>query len=920
MGMARRLSLGRPSVTSVMIGTSAWFVLLAASASAAFHIVDTDAGTYDQDGASALQAGDHPYVSRFHFTLSSTDFFRPEGNVKNVTVDLPPGMIGNPTATPALCTPEQLTIADQYHDCPPGSQVGIAHVYWANFGVDKSFVATNPEDLPVFNVVPKHGAPATFAFVASGVVANVVARVRTGADYGVSADARGISQAVPLVGADIDLWGVPADPSHDAERYCRGMNILLPGAFGCQGSGDTTPFLTNPTNCAAGPVPTIFNFASWQQPDVFISRTLMEDRNGNATAMQRCDQVPFTPAISVRPTSRQPDSPSGLDVELTVPTDGLEDPGTLAQGHVKRVQLTIPDGMTVSPSSADGLGACSDADLKLTSAAAPTCPDDAKIGTVVVHTPLLKEPLSGGIFVRTQNSDDPASGEMFRLAIVVDDDQTGVRLKLPGQVVIDPATGRIVTTFDNNPQVPFSRLSVHLKTGPRAALATPLECGTKTVQAEITSWSGTTSVNSDSFDIACPGTQPLAPSFKAGTTDTTGGRTASFVLRVDRPDGQQIMNGLSMQLPPGLGAFFKGVPKCPDAAADAGTCAEGSRVGTAIVGAGPGTNPFFLRGGAYLTGPYKGAPFGLAVAIRAVAGPFDLGMVVVRSQLRVDPIDAHGTIVSDPLPTIVKGVPVRLRSLNVDVDRPNFIVNPTSCAKRTIAAALGAVDGSVFNASTPFGATNCASLQFSPKASMTLTGRRETSVGRHPGLKVRVTQPRGQAGMKRATARLPLTLALDPDNANALCEYDDGLKVDCPKASIIGSARAVSPLLDRPLTGPVYFVKGIRFGKNGRRIRTLPTLLLPLRGEVAIDVRATSTVKDQKLVTTFAEVPDAPLSSFELDLKGGKGGILTVTNHSICRGSQVVTLELDGQNAKSFDRNIGMRTPCKQAGNARRGR
>jgi hypothetical protein len=885
-------------------------LVVAAPASAAFHIVGVDAGAYQQDGSSATQAAGHPYVATTHFELGSAGFFAPDGSVKDVTVDLPPGFVANPTATPTVCTPEQLTIRDQIHDCPVSSQVGVAHIYFAS-GVDTSFQATGPGDFPIFNVVPRRGAPATLSFVAAGVVANIVPRLRTGGDYGLSADAKNIGQFIPLVGADVDLWGVPADPSHDALRYCRGANLADgPIAYGCSSDAEPVPFLTNPTNCAAGALPTTLSFASWQEPGIFISRTLTTDRNGNPTAVDGCGEVPFAPGFSAAPTTRTADAPSGLDVDLTMPTDGLTDLNGLAQGHLKRATVTLPEGMTISPSSADGLAGCSDAQLGLTNADASTCPEAAKIGTVSIETPLLKDPLLGGIYVRTQNSSDPASGEMFRLAIVVDDEATGLRVKLAGGAAVDPDTGRITTTFDGNPQIPFSKLSLHLKAGPRAPLATPVDCGTKTVQADLTSWSGKTVTRTDSFTIDCPGVQPLVPTFKAGTTDPSAGHHTTFAVRIDRPDGQQIVNGLTMKLPPGLTATLKGVPQCSDLAAATGTCDESARVGTATVGAGPGSNPFFLRGGAYLTGPYKGAPFGLSVAVRAVAGPFDLGSVVVRQQLIVDPIDAHVTVVSDPLPTILKGVPIRLRSLNVDVDRKGFILNPTSCSPKTINAAIGAPDGSVFNASSPFGVTNCAALPLKPKVKLALTGKRETNVGRHPGLRVRLAQPAGQANLRTATALLPLTLALDPANANALCEYDDGVKGDCPKGSIIGSATAISPLLNRPLTAPVYFVKGIRFGKGGRRIRTLPTLFIPLRGEVSIDLRATSEVKGQKLVTTFSRVPDAAISRFDLRLKGGKGGILVVTNHSICKGRQVMELEFDGQNGKASNQSVGMRTPC----------
>jgi hypothetical protein len=302
----------------------------------------------------------------------------------------------------------------------------------------------------------------------------------------------------------------------------------------------------------------------------------------------------------------------------------------------------------------------------------------------------------------------------------------------------------------------------------------------------------------------------------------------------------------------------------------------------------------------------------LAIAVRAVAGPFDLGTVVVRQAAFVDPRTADIRVPSDPLPTIIEGIPLRVRSVRVNVDRPGFIVTPTSCAEKRLAAQLHSQQGSTAAVSTRFQATECHALPFKPAMSMRLTGRTETKVGRHPGLHVTMKERRGHANLRQLAVHLPLSLALDPANANALCEYDDGQAVRCPKASIIGSVKAVSPLLPKPLAGPVYFVKGVRFGKDGRRIRTLPTLLMTLRGDIAIDVRASASVKDKKLVSTFTGLPDAALSRVDVSLKGGKGGILTVTgSKSLCAGRQVADVKMDGHNGRRADRLTPMATPCK---------
>jgi hypothetical protein len=499
-----------------------------------------------------------------------------------------------------------------------------------------------------------------------------------------------------------------------------------------------------------------------------------------------------------------------------------------------------------------------------------------------------------------------------------------VIIKLAGKVDPDPTTGQLVTTFANNPQLPFTSFTLRFKGGPTAPLMNPADCGTYQVTTALTPWSGgPVATPSTPFDIACPGVSGFAPAFNAGTTNPTGGAFSPFAVRIDRRDGQEFINGVSLDLPKGLLAKLKGVPLCPETQAAAGTCGIESRVGTATVGAGPGSQPYYLQGTVALTEGYKGAPYGLSVAVPAVAGPYNLGMVVVRQAIHIDPIDAHITVLSDPLPTILQGIPLRLRSINVDIDRPGFTLNPTSCAPKAIRGMLTSTAGSTSQVSQRFQVGDCQALPLKPRLALRLTGRNQMAPGSHPGLRAVLTQGGAQANLNRVAVQLPLSLALDPDNARSLCEFADGLRVQCPSSSIIGRARAITPVLDRPLTGPVYFVKGVRIDKKtGRQIRTLPTLLIPLRGQVAIDLRARSSVVDDKLVNTFEAIPDAPVSRFELTLRGGKGGILVVTSgRSVCRsGKQVADVDIDGQNRRRADQAIHVKTPCAAAKRTSRGR
>jgi hypothetical protein len=498
----------------------------------------------------------------------------------------------------------------------------------------------------------------------------------------------------------------------------------------------------------------------------------------------------------------------------------------------------------------------------------------------------------------------------------------------------------LVARFENNPQFPLKHVELTFMAGDRAALANPQSCGVARTGGLFVPWSrgGTRSdgvvvagtpdaTASSSFNVswdgqggACPSSLPFGPMMDAGPVDTQAGSSSPFTFDLSREDRTDVINGLNVSLPGGLLAAVKNVALCADADADAGSCPVASRVGSATVAAGAGARPFYLSGQpVWLTGPYKGAPYGLAIAVHAVAGPFDLGTVVVRQALQIDPDDAHATVVSDPIPTIRDGVPFRVRRIHVTVNRPGFIQLPTSCELKTITATASSPSGQTANLTAPFRADGCGKLRFAPKMAIKLTGAKETKVGGHPGFEALVTQSPGESGFKNLTVTLPLSLALDPNNAesDSLCEYTDGLKNQCPQKSVIGTMTAVSPLLKTPLNGKIYFVKGVRTDpKSGRQIRTLPTLLIELRGEVNINLRATNSVPDNKhLTTTFASIPDAPLSSALVKLNGGKKGILVVTDghDDLCYTPQKPFLAAAGQSGKRYDAATTLTAQCPLA-------
>jgi hypothetical protein len=687
-----------------------------------------------------------------------------------------------------------------------------------------------------------------------------------------------------------------------------------------------------------------------------------------------CQSLGFSPDLDLAPTSSQADGASGLQAVLDVPQNNnapanvSHDPGDVndqsagapghwrsdagrATAHLDDSVVVLPDGVSVNPSAAAGLQACSDGGVGVRgfdgtngrvlfndgdpfdqdgAADGADCPDESKIGAVTVKTPLLAEELWGEVVLGEPKSTKPESGDMFRLFLVVRDVERGLVVKIYGSTVADPGSGRLTTTFANNPELPFDRLTLDVKGGSRGLLGLPQSCGSHGWTSQFTPWSGgasTTPAGGLAVDSGCG--LGFSPGLDAGMATSQARGQGAFSFRFSRQDGEQRLAGLTARLPQGLLASVKDVALCSNAAANTGACPAGSKIGMVDAKAGSG-DPFALeeKGEVFLTEGYKGAPYGLAVKIRPVAGPFrgamELKPIIVRQKIDVDRKTAQVTAISDPLPLIHHGIPLRVREVTVLVNRDKFMVNPSDCAAKQIGADLTSEQGTNASQANGFQASGCAALRFKPRLTLALAGRKQTRTGKHPGIKAQVTQQGiGEAGIKEAVVRLPKSLALDVDNAQALCEFDQGTKPDlenhCPKGSIVGRARAVSPLLKQPLAGNVYFVKNVRRSSSGNLIRTLPMIIVALRGEIAINLTGeSSTTKAGKLVNTFAAVPDAPVSRFNLNINGGRNGIIAVTRTrrsliDLCAGRQVAEADMDGHNGKRYDRNIKMKTPCAKA-------
>jgi len=906
-----------------------------------FGIVSLTAGAHDQMGADDTRAGGHPFSAKSSFAVttyrnsvginaSNSDPIRqPKENMRNNFFDLPVGFIGNPQAVPDVCTITQVRDTA----CPESAVVGGIDVDVLDGDQDIALSIT-----PIYRVVAEPGYPATFAFrpvTISSLTYVLRPKLRSNGDYGLTVAA-------------------PLPPQYPAFREVRSVELCSYGAeieaatngmqfTSCKAPGDpgafAVPLLSNPTECAAtAPLTrvaldtyqhpgdlTVDGFADFDDPDWKL-------RSTTSPLMTGCDSVPFSPAMSVIPTSPVRDSASGLSVDLQVPQDGLVTPDGKATAHLKKTVVELPEGFSVNPSAATGLAACSDRQMASDRLTAPECPPASKLGTVRVTSPLVDQPLTGAMYLGTPKSTDPSSGQMLRLWLAVRNDDLGLSAKLPGTTTADPVTGRLTATFDNNPRVPFDHLEVDLRGGPEGVLATPQDCGLTTATSTLTSWAGQAPAGQPTqTTIAGRCEQQFAPKVVAGVSNPKARGTGTYSFKFSREDGEQWVNGLVAQLPTGLLASVKDLPLCTDAQAAAGSCPAGSKIGTVDATAGTG-NPFVLekKGTAYLTEGYKGCAYGLLVHVPVIAGPFrgdmQLSDINVRQSVCVDPTTAQVTVTSDPLPTIHHGVPLRVRSVTVLVDRPNFMVNPSDCEAKQTGAAFFSTEGTGAVASSPFNISGCAALPFKPKLALSLTGRKQTMTGRHPGIKAKVNQTGiGEAGIEKAVVRLPKSLALDPDNAQALCEFEDGTKDDlenhCPKGSIVGRSRATSPLLNDPLVGNVYFVKNIRIDKKtGNQIRTLPMIIVALRGEIAINLTGESnTTKGGKLVNTFDNVPDAPVSQFNLNIKGGSKGILAVTRTrrsliNLCAkpSGHVAEADMDGQNGRRHDRDIRMKTPCSR--------
>jgi hypothetical protein len=894
-----------------------------------------------EGGSADRQAGSHPQDLRtdINFNLGAELPGEPgvpvtDGDLKDLELELPPGLFENPAAvaqcsqakfhTPRGVTPFEASLSGE--SCPDKSQIGTVELR-------SSYGGGEARTFGVFNLDPPPGAPSELGFNAYGAPVVFIPVVRQAdGEYGITLVARNVPQVVDIYGLSLDIWGTPWAIAHNSQRgNC--LNEAEPG-FGwakCSvGPPKVNPaiaYLTLPTYCG-GSLPFGLRATSWQEPANAISRSF------DAPGLEECEGLRFEPVASGVVTNPRASSPSGFDFKLNVNNEGFLLPQFRAPSPVKKAIVTLPEGMTINPSVGAGLSACYPAQYQAESVSSPAgqgCPNGSKIGEFTVHTPLFEEAIEGSLFLAAPYENP--FGSLIAVYLIAKAPQRGILVKVAGKLEGDVTSGTLTASFDNLPQLPYTDLRVHFREGQRSPLATPGVCGSFSTLMDLTPWNSSKALHSASpFAVGsgseggpCPaGTPGFQPEAKGGTLNSNAGSYTPFYLHLTRKDTEQEITSYSAVLPPGLTGKIAGIPYCPEADIAAAkqnsgfaetehpSCPAASEIGHTIAGYGLGPVLTYAPGKLYLAGPFHGSTFSVVAIDSATVGPFDLGVVIVRSAIKVDPqtaqvsIDSQG---SDPIPHIIDGIPIHLRDIRVYISKPGLTLNPTSCEPSTLASVMkgsGALfgdpsDDQSAQATAPFQAFNCGALEFKPRISLRLRGG--TKRGDYPALRVEVKPRKGDANIAQAQVALPPSEFLAQNHIDTICTKAQFAREACPGGSVYGHARAFTPLLDKPLEGNVYLRSSTGL---------LPDMVIALRERekgISIDLIGKIDSFHGGLRGTFNVIPDAPVTKFVMKLRGGKHGPIQ-NSEDVCSATGKATLRFLAHNGLGVKGHLGLTVPC----------
>lgn len=903
---------------------------LPASAQAAFAIDHFEATAYGEGGIPDTQAGSHPV------SLEMSVGFGAEGDPRDLSLEMPPGLIENPTVLPTCSqsdfqtwrkSPWEQSLSGE--SCPDRTQLGTITLRSSDgAGEERTF--------GLFNLQPPPGAPSEFGADPYGAPIVFVPRIRQDeGGYGLTLESHDLPQLVDITGLTIRIWGVPWHIVHNAQRgNC--LNEAEPG-FGwakCPVGRESRPenapdaYLTLPTSCEG--TPTFVAIAdSWQGGSA--------TRQALAAPLGECESLDFEPHPAGRLSDPRTTSPSGYGFELGVDDSGVTDPVGRSPSAIRKAVVALPEGVTINPSVGAGLGVCTPAQYEAETASSPPgagCPNESKIGDFEVQSPIVSGPVEGSMFLAEPYRNP--FGSLIAIYLVAKSIGRGVLVKVAGEVEPDPNSGSLIATFDKLPQLPYSSLVMHFREGQRSPLATPAACGPHSTTTELSAWRDPRLVRRSTSTVAieagidggpCPqGTAPFAPQASGGMLNSHAGAYSTFFLHLTRADPEQEITRYSATLPPGLLGKIAGIPFCPDAAIAAASrrsgveeaehpdCPAASRIGHTSAGYGVGPVLTYAPGNLYLAGPYHGSTFSVVAIDSALVGPFDLGVVIVRSAIHVDPQDAQVSIDSggsDPIPHIIDGIPLHLRDIRVYLDRPETMVNPTSCERSSLVSTLGGsgqsfgdpADDTLATQTVPFQPFDCGSLGFRPAISLRLRGGIHR--GQYPSLRVEVRPRPGDANIASAQVALPPSVFLAQEHIGTVCTRAQEAHESCPAASVYGWARAFTPLLEEPLEGPVF----LRSSEN-----LLPDLVASLSGGglgIHIDLAGRIDSHKGDLRGTFEGIPDAPVSKFVMTLRGGKRGLL-VNAANLCKAVKPATARFVGHANRGVAWHPAVTGQCKK--------